>query len=102
MKFYFINKNLKTLYTTGRSKKYPLQKQVLKGFFEVLSAVDAARDIHDLQQRPSFNFEKMQGAKSRYSLRINRKYRLEVEIDWENEEKTVGIVGIDEISKHYE
>jgi len=44
----------------------------------------------------------MKGASSRYSLRINRTYRLEVEIDWENEEKTVGIVGIDEISKHYE
>ena len=29
-------------------------------------------------------------------------YRLEVEIEWENEEQTVGIVGIDEISKHYQ
>lgn len=67
-----------------------------------MAAIDAATDIHDFQQRPSLNFERMQGTESRFSLRINRKYRLEVEIDWENEEKTIGILGIDEISTHYQ
>jgi proteic killer suppression protein len=102
VKFHFINRHLKTLYETGRSKKYPLQKQVIQGFFQVMAAVDAAVDIHDLQQRPSLNIERMKGTESRFSLRINRKYRLEVEIDWENEEKTIGILGIDEISTHYQ
>ena len=102
MKFHFINRHLKTLYETGRSKKYPLQQQVIQGFFQVMAAIDAATDIHDFQQRPSLNFERMQGTESRFSLRINRKYRLEVEIDWENEEKTIGILGIDEISTHYQ
>ncbi|HDQ14144.1 MAG TPA: hypothetical protein ENN41_04940 [Sediminispirochaeta sp.] len=102
MKFLFINRHLKTIYTTGRAKKYPLQKEVLRGFFEVMTVIDAARDIHDLQQRPSLNFEEMKGTKNRFSLRISRKYRLEVEIDWENEEKTIGILGIDEISTHYQ
>ncbi len=102
VKFHFINRHLKTLYETGRSKKYPLQKQVIHSFFQVMAAVDAAVDIHDLQQRPSFNFKRMKGTESRFSLRINRKYRLEVEIDWENEEKTIGILRIDEISTHYQ
>jgi proteic killer suppression protein len=93
---------MKTLYESGQSKKYLLDQQVVRGFFEVITAIDAAQDIYDLQKRPSLNFERLKGTKSRYSLRINRKYRLEVDIDWDNDDKTVGIVGIEEISKHYE
>jgi proteic killer suppression protein len=44
----------------------------------------------------------MKGYQSRFSLRITRKYRLEIEIEWENQEKTVGVVEIEELSKHYE
>jgi proteic killer suppression protein len=52
--------------------------------------------------RPSLHFERLRGTEKRFSLRITRKYRLEVEIDWEIEEKTMGIVEIEELSKHYE
>jgi proteic killer suppression protein len=102
VKFSFANKHLEILYTSGKSKKYHLEKQVLQGFFEVVAAIDAARDIHDLQMRPSLHLERLRGTEKRFSLRITRKYRLEVEIDWENEEKTMGIVEIEELSKHYE
>jgi proteic killer suppression protein len=102
VKFNFANKHLEILYTSGKSKKYHLEKQVLQGFFEVVAAIDAARDIHDLQMRPSLHLERLRGTEKRFSLRITRKYRLEVEIDWENEEKTMGIVEIEELSKHYE
>jgi len=32
---------------------------------------------------------------------VTIKYRIEMEIDWENQEKTVGLVGIVELSGHY-
>lgn len=102
MKYHFSNKKLEQLYTTGRSKKYKLDKNIIKDFIWLVGVIDAAKDIHDFWNQPALNFEKLEGFQKRYSFRINRKYRLEVDIDWENEEQTIGIVGIDEISKHYQ
>lgn len=102
MKYHFSNKKLEQLYSTGKSKKYKLDKNIIKDFIWLVGVIDAAKDIHDFWNQPALNFEKLKGFKKRYSFRINRKYRLEVDIDWENEEQTVGIVGIDEISKHYQ
>ena len=102
MKYHFSNKKLEQLYATGNSKKYKLDKNVIKDFIWLVGVIDAAKDIHDFWNQPALNFEKLEGFKKRYSFRINRKYRLEVDIDWENEEQTIRIVGIDEISKHYQ
>lgn len=102
MKYYFSNRKLRQLYTTGKSKKYKLDKNIIQDFIWLVSVIDAAKDIHDFWNQPALNFEKLEGFKRCYSFRITRKYRLEVEIDWENEEQTVGIVSIDEISKHYQ
>lgn len=102
MKYYFSNKKLEQLYTTGRSKKYKLEKQIIQDFIWLVGVIDAAKDIYDFWDKPALNFEKMEGEEKRYSFRISRKYRLEVDIEWENNEQTVGIVGIDEISRHYQ
>ena len=102
MKYYFSNKKLEQLYATGKSIKYKLDKSIIQDFVWLVGVIDAAKNIHDFWNQPALNFEKLEGFKKMYSLRINRKYRLELDIDWENEEQTVGIVGIDEISKHYQ
>ena len=102
MKYNFSNKKLEQLYTTGKSKKYKLDKNIIHNFIWLVGVIDAAKDIHDFWNQPALNFEKLEGFQKRYSFRITIKYRLEVYIDWENEEHTVGIVGIDEISKHYQ
>jgi hypothetical protein len=47
------------------------------------------------------NFEALKGYESRFSIRLDAKHRLEFEIDFENEEKTVGFVRIVTVSKHY-
>ena len=99
---YFQNRNFEKLYTNGRSKKYPLPQQIIDSFFEVLAILEAAKDINDFRKQSSLNFEKMTNTEKSYSFRLNRKYRLEVIIDWENEEKTIGIIGVAEISKHYQ
>ncbi len=102
VKYHFSNKKLEQLYTTGSNKKYRLDKNIIPDFIWLVDVIDAAKDIHDFWNQPALNFKKLEGLKKRYSFRINRKYRLEVDIDWENEEQTIGIVGIDEISKHYQ
>jgi len=55
-----------------------------------------------MRSRRSYKFEKLAGYNSRYSIRLNKKYRLEIEIEWIDNKHTIGIFGIDEISKHYE
>lgn len=63
--------------------------------------LEAAFDIYDLWKTTSLNFEKLEGYENRFSLRIDRKYRLEIEMEWEDEERTKGKVIILELSKHY-
>lgn len=97
----FKNKHLLALYKKGKSKKYTLNKAVLNNFFSVVAILESAKDIYDLWNLPSLNFETMQGFKSRYSVRLNKKYRLEMTIEWTNEELTIGITGLEDISNHY-
>ena len=99
MKYHFSNKKLEQLYTTGKSNKYKLDKHIIQDFIWLVSVIAAAKDIHDFWNQPALKFEKLKGHENRYSFRITRKYRLEVDISWENKEQTIGIVEIDELSK---
>lgn len=63
--------------------------------------IEAANDIYDLWKNPALNFEKLERYDNRYSIRLNIQYRLEIEIDWENEQKTIGKIHIVELSPHY-
>lgn len=101
MEFEFRNKNLEALYTKGKHSKYRLQQGTLNKFFMRIQQIEAANTIHDFWKTPSLNFEKLEGFQNHYSIRVDKIYRLELEIDWSNEEKTVGKVFILELSKHY-
>lgn len=101
MKCLFLNKDLAKLYSTGKSKKLKIEQAIATKFCRVVRYIEAAKDMNDFMSWKALHFEKLQGFKNRYSIHLNQKYRLEVEMDWENVEKTVGIVGIDEISNHY-
>lgn len=101
MQFEFKSKHLVELYTQGRCKKYTLPGTVIQKFFMRLQQIEAAVSIYDLWKSPSLNYEKMQGYENRYSLRLDRTWRLEIEIQWNNKEKTEGDVTIIDITKHY-
>ena len=101
MKFIFKNKNLLQLYQEGKDRKYKLQRQLINKFSMAVQHIEAANDIYDLRNTASFKFEKLEGLKNTFSIRLNIKYRLILEIEWENEEKTKGTFYIIEISKHY-
>jgi len=74
---------------------------VVKKFVKVMAILEAAYDIYDLWSFTSLHFEKLKGYKNRFSARISQKWRLEMEINWENEEKKIGIINVIDISKHY-
>ncbi len=49
--------------------------------------IEAASDIYDFWNTRSINFERLQGYDNRFSFRLNRQYRLEVEIEWKDKEQ---------------
>lgn len=101
MQVVFENRDLRTLYQTGSCRKPKLPKEVAYEFAVTVRILEAAKDIYDLWQEPSLHFEKLKGSASRYSVRLTRKWRLEMEIEWKNEDKTIGVLSLVEISAHY-
>src|SRR5947209_6583731 len=56
-------------------------QEIVNGFRKVLRFVRAALDERDFRAMRSLNFEKLDGDRSgQYSLRINRQWRLIIEI----------------------
>ncbi|MDP4277013.1 MAG: type II toxin-antitoxin system RelE/ParE family toxin [Bacteroidota bacterium] len=98
----FDNEDLEKLYTEGKSKKYSkLPSDIVDKFFARIQQIEAANDIYDLWNDKGLNFERLQGFKSRYSMRLKLKYRLEMIVEWQNNENTVGEFIIIDMTNHY-
>jgi len=98
----FSNKHLLELYKKGQSKKYKLPEEIIDKYFMRIQQLETAEDINYFRKLPKLKFEKLKGTKNRFSIRLDKKWRLEFNIDFENEEETVGTIFIKELSKHYE
>lgn len=99
----FLNKYLEKLYKEAKkNRKYPLSQHLIDKYIEVIDFIKAADTIAAIRSRRSYKFEKLVRYDSRYSIRLNKKYRLEIEIEWTDNKHTIGIFRINEISKHYE
>lgn len=101
MNVYIDDKELLKLYESGRSKKLRLPENVIEKFFATIQKIESATSIHDFWENSGLKFEKLKGFKNRYSMRLNIKYRLEIEVSWINSEQTIGDFTILEISSHY-
>ena len=75
----------------GNVRKFPMAVRILQQL----------KVIQDIWKYPGYNFEKLEGT-NQYSMRLDRTWRLIMEIDWTNEEKTVGIIGLEDLSHHYQ
>lgn len=95
------DKEILKLYTTGKSNKIRLPNEVIKKFFLRINLISAAKDIYDLWKDPAAKFEKL-SVENQYSMRLNIKYRMLFEVEWENNEHTIGIFKIIDINTHYE
>jgi len=98
---YLDDKEIHKLYTTGKSIKLSLPEQVVEKFFASVQKMQAAENIYDFWKDPALNFKKLQGHENRYSMRLSSKYRLEIEIEWLDKEKTKGNFRLKKISAHY-
>ncbi len=101
MEYSFGNKHLEELYTAGKSKKYRfVDPAAANKFVEAVAVIKSAEIVQDFWQLRSLNFESLGG--NNYSMRLSKKARLILEIQWENEEKQKGAVTIVDVTKHYE
>ena len=101
MEVFIKNKDLQKLYETGKSKKYPLPRNIIDEFLYCMQVLSDAETIYDIWKDKSLQFERLKGTENSYSMRLNNKYRLEMDIDWRNQECTIGIVEVTEISNAF-
>lgn len=98
----FNNVHLEELYTTGKSKKYKnIPPNVVRKLPLAVRILQQLNIIQDIWRYPGYNFEKLNGT-NLYSIRLGRTWRLIIEINWTNEEKTVGIIGLEDLTHHYQ
>lgn len=101
-KSFLKNEHLQELYTSGKSSKYKkVPAQVVRKFPLAVRILQQIKVIQDIWRYPGYNFEKLEGT-NQYSMRMDRTWRLIMEIDWTNEEKTVGIIGLEDLTHHYQ
>jgi toxin HigB-1 len=98
----FINQELEELYCTGASLRYKkVPPEVIRKLPRAVEVLIQASIITDLWNFPAYKFERLEGYSNRYSMRLNRTWRLEMQIDWEDATCTVGIVALDDLTPHY-
>ena len=103
MDWVFANKHLEDLYTNGSSKKFRfMDRKLCAKFVERIGRIESSDTILDLREPPSMEFERLEGLADRFSIRLDKKHRIEFEIEFEDENRTFGSVTVITVSKHYE
>ena len=71
--------------------------EIVRGYRKVMLAVRAAHDERDLYALRGLRFEKLEGSRRhQYSLRINRQWRLIIEMHSKEGRRRVAVVGIED------
>lgn len=82
--------------------KSPYPVEVLKAFRQRVFQIKQAKNTADLRMIKSLHFEKLKEKKyeGKYSIRLNKAYRMIFRID-NNEVTRLEIICIEEINNHY-
>ena len=98
MEIEFENDDLAEIYQGGRIPK-GFQPSIIKAFLKTIRKLETARNIEELYQIHSLNYEALSGNKKGFfSVRVNDQYRLEFK---HRSDGTVIIITIYELSNHY-
>jgi proteic killer suppression protein len=104
MNITFEKEYLRELYETGKTtdKKHRFQPEIIKAYTKCIYRMQEAITPEALYRYQSLNFEALQGdKKGLYSVRVNLQYRIEFEIQAENEDIVITVCNIIELSNHY-
>ena len=94
MRFVFKDQDLLMLYTLGaNARRYP--PGVVDAFFDVMAVIASATNEMDIRTLKSLHFEKLSGNRShQHSLRLNKQYRLIIEISRDEQGKAIWVIEI--------
>ena len=101
----FKEEYLRNLYTKGESgdKKYRYRADIVKRYKRGIDYLKWASRKEDLYRINSLNFEALGGDKNGlFSIRINKKYRIEFTITENTEDLILTVCTIVELSNHYD
>lgn len=94
MRFQFKDKNLHLLYTEEKNAhRYPIK--VVDAFFDVMAIISSAENENDIRAFKQLHFEKLKGnRKDQISLRLKEQFRLIIQLEKDNNGKTIWIIEI--------
>ncbi|MDE6757268.1 MAG: type II toxin-antitoxin system RelE/ParE family toxin [Muribaculaceae bacterium] len=101
----FGEEYLRDLYTKGEcnDKKYRYRTDVIKRYKRGVDYLKWASRKEDLFRINSLNFEALRGDKvGRFSIRVNKQYRIEFTLRETDEHPILTICNIVELSNHYD
>jgi toxin HigB-1 len=82
---------------TDRKFTAGFDPEIVRGFRKAMQAIRAAVDERDLYNLKGLRFEKLDGARSHQrSVRLNKQWRLILEITGEAPKKTVRVIGVED------
>jgi len=97
LRYRFLDKGLTRLYEHGTDfVQYP--PGIAEAFVKRVRIIEAAADERDLRALKSLHFEKLKGPGNRYSIRLNKAWRLILTFEKDKNGKIVVII---EINRHY-
>jgi len=96
VRFEFKDKDLLLLYTEEKNAhRYP--SGIVEAFFEVMAIIGNATSEADIRAFKSLHFEKLTGNREgQVSLRLNKQYRLIVQIEKDEKGKLLWIIEIND------
>lgn len=101
LEVFITNKELSKLYEGEQSKKLKLPDYVIDKFLATIQKIESSINIYDLSADIGLHFERLKGYENVWSMRLSGKYRLLMEIAWQDEKQTTGIFYLTDINNHY-
>lgn len=103
MEIKFDKEYLEELYNDGKAKnkKYRFQPQVVKKYQKRIDTLAGVTRIEELFTLNSLNLEALESSDN-YSIRIDSQYRLEFQVNDSDNEPTITICLIMDITNHYQ
>lgn len=96
MEIVFDDENLEDL-AENENAKSRLPASVIASFRRLMVTLIAAEDERTIRERKALHFEKLKGNRShQYSLRLNRQFRLIIEIELSEPKNILHLIAIED------
>lgn len=104
MEIRFEKDYLKELFYKGKcsDKKHRFQPEIVKRYIDRINLLESVSGAEELYRYNSLHYEVLKGEKQGISsIRVNKQYRIEFIVEQSEDNVSVSICNITELSNHY-